>query len=40
MNLKDFSNLIEIQSIQNQIKQHLDEITSQENRIKQLTAKK
>ncbi|OFZ46017.1 MAG: hypothetical protein A2381_00465 [Bdellovibrionales bacterium RIFOXYB1_FULL_37_110] len=40
MNLKDFSNLIEIQSIQNQIKQHLDEITSQENRIKQLTNKK
>ncbi|OFZ21134.1 MAG: hypothetical protein A2202_07575 [Bdellovibrionales bacterium RIFOXYA1_FULL_36_14] len=40
MNLKDFSNLIEIQSLQNQQKKHLDEIAAQENRIKQLKNKK
>jgi len=40
MNLKDFSNLIEIQSLQNHQKKHLDEIISQESRINSLIKKK
>jgi len=40
MNLKDFSNLIEIQSLQNYQKKHLDEIASQESRIHSLIKKK
>ena len=40
MNLKDFSNLIEIQSLQSHQKKHLNEIASQESRINSLIKKK